>query len=149
MRTRIGGRTRRLAAAALLLVGALQACGDTEPDPVEQASLTPLPSASSTPTPIDILRLGDNGAEATLQTGGTATVFLPASYTWEEPVIDGDAVTISEDISDEGSSSRSWTVTAQRPGTTNVTLTGSPACRSETPSCAEPDVSWTAKFTVQ
>jgi hypothetical protein len=148
MRTRIGRRTRRLA-AVLLILGALQACGDTEPDPVEQASQTPSPSPSSTPTPIDILRIGDNGAEVALQVGGTATVFLPASYTWEEPVVDGDAVTISEDISDEGSPSRSWTVTAQRPGTASVTLTGSPACRSETPSCAAPDMSWTATFTVQ
>jgi hypothetical protein len=29
-----------------------------------------------------------------------------------------------------------------------LTLTGSPTCRSETPSCADPDESWTARFTV-
>ena len=78
---------------------------------MEQASQTPSPSASSSPsasaTPIDILRIGDNGAEVALPLGGTATVFLPASYTWDEPVVDGDAVTITQDISDEGSSSRS------------------------------------------
>ena len=84
-----------------------------------------------------------------MQAGGTATVSLPASYTWEEPVVEGDAVTISENVSDEPTASRSWTVTAQRTGTATVTLTGSPTCRSETPSCAMPDMMWTARFTVQ
>ena len=114
-----------------------------------QTSKTPSSTQSATSTPIPVLRIGDNGADVALHVGGTASVFLPASYTWEEPVVDGDAVTISRDISDAGSSSRSWTVTAQRAGTASVTLTGSPACRSETPSCAMPDESWTAQFTVQ
>ena len=108
------------------------------------------PTSSATASPGGkILRLGDDGAEVALQVGGTAVVFLPASYTWEEPVVDGDAVTISQDISDEGSPSRSWTVTAQRAGTASVTLTGSPTCRSETPSCAAPDVVWSAAFAVR
>ena len=106
-------------------------------------------STSSTTSAGNILRLGDDGAEVALQVGGTAVVFLPASYTWEEPVVDGDAVTISQDISDEGGPTRSWTVTAQREGTASVTLTGSPTCRSETPSCAAPDVVWSATFDVR
>jgi hypothetical protein len=138
--------------AVLLLLGALHACGDDEPDPepVGQTTETPSSTLSATLSPIvEILRIGDNGAEVALPAGGTAIVFLPASYIWEEPVVDGDAVTISQDVSDEGGPSRSWTVTARQVGSASVTLTGSPACRSETPSCATPDVSWTAQFTVQ
>ena len=135
--------------ALLLLLAALEACAGTSSDPTDPESQSPSPSPSATVSPVDILRMGDDGANVALQVGGTAIVFLPASYTWEEPVVDGDAVTISADVSDEGSPSRSWTVTAQRAGSSRITLTGSPACRSETPSCAQPDVSWTAHFTVQ
>ncbi len=135
------GTARGLAVATVLL--ALHGCTD-EREPADGPGATP----SATPTSVDILRIGDDGASVTLDVGGTATVFLPASYVWEEPVVDGGAVTISADVSDEGSTSRSWTVTGRRAGTATVTLTGSPACRSETPSCAEPDESWTASFTV-
>lgn len=138
-------RTRQvtgLVAALLLLV--VQGCGG-EQEPTEQPSESP----TTTPAPVDVLRIGDDGASVPLRVGGTATVFLPASYIWEEPLVDGDAATISADVSDEGSTSRSWTVTGRQAGTTTVTLTGSPACRSETPSCAAPDVSWTASFTVR
>ena len=129
-----------------LLLAALAGCAGTASDPAQEVS----PTSSATASPGGkILRLGDDGAEVALQVGETAVVFLPASYTWEEPVVDGDAVTISQDISDEGSPSRSWTVTAQRAGTANVTLTGSPTCRSETPSCAAPDVVWSAAFAVR
>ena len=127
----------------IVLQAALVGCSDTASDPAPETS------TSSTTSAGKILRIGDDGAEVALPVGGTAVVFLPASYTWEEPVVDGDAVTISQDISDEGSPSRSWTVTAQRAGTASVTLTGSPTCRSETPSCAEPDVVWSAGFDVR
>jgi hypothetical protein len=134
---------RTSALAAVLLLLAVQGCNGTQ-DPADEASGAP----TATPTPGDILRIGDGGASVALEVGGTATVFLPASFVWEEPVVDGDAVTISADVSDEGSTSRSWTVTGRQAGTATVTLTGSPTCRSETPSCAEPDESWTASFTV-
>jgi hypothetical protein len=71
------------------------------------------------------------------------------SYVWEEPVVDGAAVTISADVSDEGGTSRSWTVTGRQAGAATLTLTGSPTCRSETPSCATPDIVWSAEFTVR
>ena len=51
---------------------------------------------------VDILRMGDDGADVALLVGGTAIVSLPATYTWEEPDVEGDAVTISQDVSDEG-----------------------------------------------
>ena len=106
--------------AAVVLL-ALHGCG-AEQGPADGPSAT----RTATPTSIDILRIGDDGASVTLDVGGTATVFLPASYVWEEPVVDGDAVTISADVSDEGSTSRSWTVTGQQAGTATLTLTGSP-----------------------
>ena len=56
---------------------------------------------------------------------------------------------ISADVSDEGSTSRSWTVTGQQAGPATLTLTGSPTCRSETPSCETPDVVWSADLTVR
>jgi len=135
------GTARGLVAAAVLL--ALQGCGAEEP--ADEPSAT----ASATPTSVDVLRIGDDGASLALEVDETATVFLPASYIWEEPMVDGDAVTASADVSDEGSTSRSWTVTGRQAGTTTVTLTGSPACRSETPSCETPDVVWSADFTVR
>ncbi len=135
-------RTSALVAAVLLL--AVHGCTGAE-SPTDDPSGTP----TSTPTSVDILRIGDDGASVTLEVGGTATVFLPASYVWEEPVVDGDAVMISADVSDEGSTSRSWTVTGQQAGTATLTLTGSPTCRSETPSCETPDVVWSADLTVR
>src|SRR5687768_13842947 len=121
-------RVRWLVPATVLLA-ALVGCADTASDPAP-SDPAPETSTSSTTSAGNILRIGDDGAEVALQVGGTAVVFLPASYTWEEPVVDGDAVTISQDISDEGGPTRSWTVTAQREGTASVTLTGSPTCRS-------------------
>ena len=135
-------RTSALVAAVLLL--AVHGCTGAE-SPTDDPSGAP----TSTPTSVDILRIGDDGASVTLDVGGTATVFLPASYVWEEPVVDGTAVTVSADVSDEGSSSRSWTVTAREAGTATLTLTGSPTCRSETPSCETPDVVWSADLTVR
>ena len=135
-------RTSALVAAVLLL--AVHGCTGAE-SPTDDASEAP----TATPTSVDILRIGDDGASVTLDVGGTATVFLPACYVWEDPVIDGDAVTISADVSDEGSTSRSWTVTGQQAGTATLTLTGSPTCRSETPSCETPDVVWSADLTVR
>ena len=137
-------RTSALAAVLLLLLLAVQGCTGTQ-DPADEAS----GARTATPRTVDILRIGDDGASVALDVDETATVFLPTSYVWEEPVVDGDAVTISADVSDEGSTSRSWTVTARQAGTATITLTGSPACRSETPSCADPEESWTASFTVQ
>ena len=136
------GTARGLAVAAVLL--ALHGCA-AEREPADGPAATP----SATPTSVDILRIGDDGASVTLEVGGTATVFLPASYVWEEPVVDGDAVTISADVSDEGSTSRSWTVTGRQAGTATIALTGSPTCRSETPSCETPDVVWSADLTVR
>ena len=104
------GTARSLAAAVVLL--ALHGCG-AEQEPADGPSATP----AATPTSVDILRIGDDGASVALEVGGTAIVFLPASYDWEEPVVDGAAVTISADVSDEGSTSRSWTVTGRQAGT--------------------------------
>ena len=135
-------RVSALVTAVLLLV--VQGCAGDE-DPADLGGGGP----TANPTPSDILRIGDDGASVTLEVGGTATVFLPASYVWEEPVVDGDAVTISADVSDEGSTSRSWTFTGRRAGTATIALTGSPTCRSETPSCETPDVVWSADLTVR
>jgi hypothetical protein len=135
------GTASGLLAAVVLL--ALHGCGG-EQESVDEPSASP----TATPTSIGILRFGDDGASVALDVGGTTTVFLPASVGWEEPVVEGDAVTVGADVSDEGSTSRSWTVTGPQAGTATLTLTGPPACRSETPSCADPDESWTAQFTV-
>lgn len=131
--------------ASLFVVVAAPACAGVDSRPLEPSTTTPSPTAGGT---IPVLRLGDDGVETALEVGGTASVMLPASYEWTDPVLVGDAVTISQDISDVGSGSRSWTVTARRPGTATVTLTGSPTCRSETPSCAAPDLAWKAGFAV-
>ena len=135
------GTARALVAVVLLL--ALHGCGAEQP--ADGPGVTP----TATPTSVSILRIGDDGASVAVEAGGTATVFLPASYVWEEPMVDGDAVTASADVSDEGSTSRSWTVTGRQAGTATLTLTGSPTCRSETPSCETPDVVWSADFTVR
>jgi len=130
-----------VAALAGMLACVLGGCADATREPAATQ-----PNAS--PEPVPVLRLGDDGARVTLDIDATATVSLPATYTWAEPLVDGDAVTVSQDVSDEGSGSRSWTVTGRAAGTATLTLTGSPTCASETPSCAEPDVTWTAGFTV-
>jgi hypothetical protein len=136
------GTARILEAGVVLLT--LHGCGE-EREPADGPSATP----TATPTSIDVLRIGDDGAGVVLEVGGTATVFLPTTYVWEEPVVDGDAVTVSADVSDEGSASRSWTVTGRQAGTATLTLTGSPTCRSENPSCAAREIVWSADFTVR
>jgi hypothetical protein len=88
------GTARALVAVVLL---ALHGCG------AEQAADSPGAKPTATPTPVSILRIGDDGASVALDVGGTAT----------------------------------------------ITLTGSPTCRSETPSCETPDVMWSADFTVR
>ncbi len=135
--------------AGLLLLAPMAACGGPESGPTVQPTPTATQSAAGS---IPALRLGDDGAQVELAVGGTASVMLPATYDWAEPMVDSDAVTVSEDVSDEDSGSRSWTVTARQEGAATVTLTGSPTCRgggSETPSCEAEDVTWTATFTVR
>ncbi len=142
------------ALATVLLFAVLAACGNGEgtDDRTGRASTDPTittpPPATNSSTPVPVLRLGDTGAEVALAVGGSATVSLPSSHPWEEPIVTGAAVTVSEDVSDEPAASRSWTVTARQAGTATVTLTGSPACRSKTPPCDRPDVMWSARFTV-
>lgn len=144
-------------ATALLVAG----CGD-ESGPssrqVEDPATAPS-SSSPTDTPdtpattvgsaIPKLQLADSGTELALTVGDTAQVFLPQStYDWNDPVVDGRAVTISEDVSDEGSSSRSWTITAVAAGDAAVSVVGSPPCRATTPPCAAPDTLWSVRITV-
>ena len=132
---------RTYAVIVAVLACALGGCADGTQEP-------PVTRPNPSPEPVRVLRLGDDGAGVALEIGGTATVSLPATFTWSEPLVDAAAVTVSQDVSDEGGGSRSWTVTARAVGTATVTLTGSPTWASETPSCAEPDVAWTAGFTV-
>ena len=103
------GTARGLAVAAVLL--ALLGCS-AEREPADGPAATP----SATPTSVDILRIDDDGASVTLEVGGTATVFLPASYVWEEPVIDGDAVTISADVWTRAAPAGRGRSRADRPG---------------------------------
>ena len=67
-----------------------------------------------------------------IELGGTAVLFLPtADWTWSDPRSDSPVVSISEDVSDAGSASRSWTLTARERGEATVTATGTPTCRDD------------------
>lgn len=95
------------------------------------------------------LGLSDDGTTVNLEVGGNASIALAGGLAWGEPAVTGPAVTLSEDISDAETSGRSWTVVAREPGEASVTVTGSPACRSETPPCEAPDRSWSVRFVVE
>ena len=110
---------------------------------------TPTATTPNTGNAIPVLRMADAGTELELAVGGTASIALPRTeYDWSDPTVEGDAVTVSEDISDEGSTSRSWTVTAVTPGTARVAVAGSPPCRASTPPCGAPDIQWSVRITV-
>lgn len=130
--------------------GCAEARDGADPQP---SSATPSPTTTRATEPgtgVPKLRLEDDGAHVELHLGGTAVILLPAeSWRWTDPVVAGPAVTVSEDVSDAAATSRSWTVTARKPGRATVTLAGSPACRSATPPCAAPDRRWRVRITVR
>jgi hypothetical protein len=141
----------------------LAACGDpsaTDPPSTgppstsrpstSRPSTSPPSTSSSTPVPgITRLDIDDSGRSVTLEVGKTASITLAGpALNWSGPKVEGDAVRVSEDISDAATGVRTWTVTAVRTGTAVVTVAGSPTCRTATPPCASPDQLWTARFSV-
>ena len=149
-----------VAVSAVLVAGCPREAGGPEPgstlppSPAVTSTQGPPPTASESPSPgrgaVPRLRLYDNGAAVTLPSGGTAVVLLPtAGWTWSDPEVDGESVSVSEDVSDAPTTSRSWTITARSPGTTTVGLTGTPTCLTASPPCAAPDLRWTVTLTVQ
>ena len=103
---------RSLLAVLLLVVGLATACGD-DTDP---GSPTPTIATSGIPR----LDRDDSGATVMLDSGATASITLVGpDYADAEPEVDGDAVSISEDISD-APDVRTWTVTALAKGTATV-----------------------------
>lgn len=135
--------------AALMLLGCLSACADRSP-----AEPAGSPHTASTTTSADTgiarLRLGDDGSRLTLDVAETAVIMLPGDlFDWTEPEVGGTAVTLSEDVSDAATQTRSWTVTAHTAGVATISTTGSPTCRSATPPCAAPDLAWEVRVTVR
>lgn len=134
-------------AIAVLLLLATSGCGD------EPGDSTPRPpggaTVSQTPDgPVPRLDLEDHGRTVTLAVGGTAIVTLvDPDIMWADPQVDGDAASISEDVSDSPAA-RSWTITANADGEATITMTGSPTCRSATPPCAAPDQLWAVRVLV-
>ena len=124
------------------------------PSPAVTSAQGQPPAVSASPAPgsdgAPRLRIDDNGAVVTLPPGGTAVVLLPTvGWTWSDPDVDGASVSVSEDVSDAPTTSRSWTITARGPGTATVGLTGMPTCAAATPPCAAPDLRWAVTVTVQ
>lgn len=132
---------------AILLAGCGGCGGPERPEPTPAA---PAASASADPTRpsasattanpgVPQIRLEDDGSVVTLPLGGTAVLFLPTrEWAWSDPEVTGSSVNISEDVSDEGAASRSWTITARDHGAGTVRMTGTPTCRSAAEPCSTP-----------
>lgn len=150
---------------AVALLVTLGACGPAADDPGPPARTSPPSTATATPTPSNPtpsnptpsnpasarplrLSLADDGRTITMGIGDEAFLTLGGGFDWSDPQLAGTTVSISEQVSDEATSSRTWEVVAHTRGRTDMTVAGSPTCRSTTPPCLAPDRAFTLSFEV-
>ena len=135
-------------ATLVLLLGGCGSAAPTGPNTPAVTSPLPAPTGPNGTTGtrdatagngIPRVSVDDDGSVLTLPLAGTAVLFLPtAQWNWSDPLVAGSAVTISEDVSDEGAGSRSWTLTSRERGVASVTTVGTPTCRTAADPCQTP-----------
>lgn len=134
---------RAVLCTAALVPTLLGACGG------EDAPTSEGPG-ESTPSPQEAPRVitgADSGGEFRLPVGGETSLRLTSEYTWSEPAVRGDAVTLArvDYLQDPGYSE--WIVTAAAPGEAVVASTGEPACAGQE-GCADEPLDFQVTITV-
>ena len=136
----------RAALLALALL-ALPACSQDEAfGPAEEPASTgagqePLQSPQ-------IITEADSGVSFSLPVGGETTLRLSSDWVWDEPVVDGDAVSFAvvNYIQDPGFSE--WVVVADTPGEATISSTGKAACAGQD-GCADGPQDFQVRITVE
>ncbi|MGH3022046.1 MAG: hypothetical protein ACRDNI_00185 [Gaiellaceae bacterium] len=122
-----GGHVIRVVLCTAAIVPTLlAACGEDAPVGEEQGeSAPPQQEAPATITE------ADSGAEIRLPVGGETSLRLTSEYSWSQPTVRGESVTLTpvDYIQDPGFSE--WIVTGKSPGEAVVAATGEPACAGQ------------------
>lgn len=125
------------------------------PDPRPTGTATPegdpgeLPPGTDDPVsdePPGLVTEMDDGATVTLAPGEEVPLRLDNSWEWEEPRIEGDAVTLAQVDYFQDPGYREWNVVAMGPGEAVLTAAGEPACGD---AAACPPVELTLTFVVE
>lgn len=136
----------RVALLALALV-TLAACSQDEASgPAEEPAGT---GAGDEPRPSpQIITEADSGASFSLPLGGETTLRLSSDWTWEEPVVDGEAVSLAvvNYIQDPGFSE--WVVVADAQGEAVIASSGRAACAGQD-GCAVGPPDFRVRITVE
>jgi predicted secreted protein len=134
----------RVAVLAFLLLPALASCADSESAPPTETTETAPPPRQSP----QVITEADSGASFSLPVGGDTTLRLSSDWVWEEPVVDGDAVSLAvvNYIQDPGFSE--WVVTADAPGEAAISSSGRAACAGQD-GCADGPQDFQVRITVE
>lgn len=126
---------RAVLCTAAIVPTLLAACGEDAPVSERPTESTPPQEGSTEGTPPqeapETITEADSGVEIRLPLGGETSLRLTSEYTWTQPTVRGDAVTLApvDYLRDPGFSE--WIVTAQAPGEAVVASTGEPACAGQ------------------
>jgi hypothetical protein len=136
----------RVALLALALVPLAACAQDEASGPAEEPASTgagqePLPSPQ-------IITEADSGGTFSLPVGGETTLRLSSDWVWEEPVVEGDAVSLAvvNYIQDPGFSE--WVVLGDRPGDATIAASGRAACAGQD-GCADGPQDFQVRITVE
>jgi predicted secreted protein len=136
----------RVALLALALV-TLAACAQDEPSsPAEEPGST-AEGQEPRPSP-QIITEADSGARFSLPVGAETTLRLSSDWVWDEPLVDGDAVSLAvvNYIQDPGFSE--WVILADTPGEATISSTGKAACAGQD-GCADGPQDFRVRITVE
>jgi uncharacterized lipoprotein len=136
----------RVVLLALALVPLAACAQDETSGPAEDSAST---SAGQEPRPApQIITEADSGASFAIPLGGETTLRLSSDWIWEEPVVDGDAVSLAvvNYIQDPGFSE--WVVVADTPGEATIASSGRAACAGQE-GCADGPQDFQVRITVE
>lgn len=144
----MGAVRRALPLIVLALLPVLAACGgEEEAAPPVGSGTTPTETGEPPQQPPEAITEADSGEEIALPVGGETNLRLTSEYVWDEPVVEGDAVTLTrvDYIQDPGF--REWVVTAAAAGEATISALGEPACAGQD-GCPDESLRFQVRVTV-
>ena len=140
------GHVLRVALLALALVPLAACASDEASDPVEQPGSTG--GGQEPQLSPQIITEADSGATFSLPVGAETTLRLSSDWVWEEPVVEGDAVSLAvvNYIQDPGFSE--WVVLGDAPGEATISAEGRAACAGQD-GCADGPQDFRVRITVE